>query len=127
MADAAPSTAGNAGPACGRPIRVRPRPERALVAVASRSHPDAETEAFLSGLSVIDRHSIGSSLKFCRLAEGKADVYARIGPTMEWDTAAGHAVLEAAGGRVRSPDDRPLRYGKVASGFRNGEFVAWGG
>jgi len=117
VADAAPSTAGNAGPACGRPIRVRPRPERALVAVASRSHPDAETEAFLSGLSVIDRHSIGSSLKFCRLAEGKADVYARIGPTMEW----------AAGGRVRSPDDRPLRYGKVASGFRNGEFVAWGG
>jgi 3'(2'), 5'-bisphosphate nucleotidase len=108
------------------PIGVRPRPARSLVAVASRSHSDPETEAFLSGLPIGDRRSAGSSLKFCLVAEGEADVYPRFGPTMEWDTAAGNAVLLAAGGSVLNPDGSPFRYGKKDAGYRNGAFVAWG-
>jgi 3'(2'), 5'-bisphosphate nucleotidase len=107
-----------------RPIAVREAPEAELCAVASRSHADAETEAFLSRLHVATRRSAGSSLKFCLVAEGKADVYPRFGPTMEWDTAAGHAVLAAAGGSVLRPDGSMFGYGKP--GFRNGAFVAWG-
>ncbi|HEV7266661.1 MAG TPA: 3'(2'),5'-bisphosphate nucleotidase CysQ [Falsiroseomonas sp.] len=109
-----------------RPIRARPRPAAALVAVASRSHLDPQTEAFLAALPVGERRSIGSSLKFCLVAEGEADVYPRLAPTMEWDTAAGQAVLEAAGGRVTTPEGAPFRYGKAGAGFRNGPFVAWG-
>ena len=98
-----------------------------MCAVASRSHADPATEEFLSGLGVASRRSAGSSLKFCLVAEGEADVYPRFGPTMEWDTAAGQAVLEAAGGRVTLPDGQtPLRYGKAAAGYRNGPFIAWG-
>jgi 3'(2'), 5'-bisphosphate nucleotidase len=108
-----------------RPIRARSRPA-GLVAVASRSHPDPATDAFLVRLPVVERRSIGSSLKFCLLAEGEADVYPRLAPTMEWDTAAGHAVLEAAGGRVTTPEGAPFLYGKAGQGFRNGPFVAWG-
>lgn len=111
--------------AAAHPIAVR-RPEPAgLVAVASRSHRDAATDAFLATLQVREHRSIGSSLKFCLVAEGEADVYPRFGPTMEWDTAAGQAVLEAAGGRVITPEGAPFRYGKP--GWRNGAFVAWGG
>jgi len=109
------------------PCRVRPRPEGRLTAVASRSHLDAETEAFLARLPVGEHRSIGSSLKFCLLAEGEADVYPRFGPTMEWDTAAGQAVLEAAGGRVTNPDGTAFTYGKAGEGYRNGPFIAWGG
>ena len=69
----------------------------------------------------------GSSLKFCLVAAGEADVYPRFGPTMEWDTAAGHAVLSAAGGQVLRPDGSAFDYGKSGEGFRNGPFVAWGG
>ncbi|PWS34918.1 3'(2'),5'-bisphosphate nucleotidase [Falsiroseomonas bella] len=108
------------------PIRARPRPADALVAVASRSHLDPDTEAFLARLPVGRRRSIGSSLKFCLVAEGEADVYPRLAPTMEWDTAAGQAVLEAAGGSVTTPEGAPFAYGKAAAGFRNGPFVAWG-
>jgi 3'(2'), 5'-bisphosphate nucleotidase len=108
-----------------RPIGVRPRPEGGLVAIASRSHRDAATEAFLERAGVSETISAGSSLKFCLVAEGRADVYPRFGPTMEWDTAAGQAVLEAAGGRVTTPDGAPFRYQKPD--FRNGPFVAWGG
>ncbi|MBW8270699.1 3'(2'),5'-bisphosphate nucleotidase CysQ [Caldovatus aquaticus] len=115
------------GAAPGRPIRVRPVPAAGLVAVASRSHRDAETDAFLARLPIAACRSIGSALKFCLVAEGEADVYPRFGPTMEWDTAAGHAVLAAAGGRVVTPDGAELRYGKYAAGFRNGPFIAWGG
>lgn len=118
---------GRAEEAPRHPIRVRPRPAAGLVAVASRSHLDAATRDFLAGLPVADRRSIGSSLKFCLVAEGQADVYPRFGPTMEWDTAAGQAVLEAAGGQVTTPEGTPLRYGKAASGYRNGAFIAWGG
>jgi len=108
-------------------IRAR-RPEtRGLVALASRSHNTPETEAFLRTLMIADFTSAGSSLKFCRIAEGAADVYPRMGRTMEWDTAAGQAVLESAGGRVlRWPDSEPLTYGKADGGFANPFFVAWG-
>jgi 3'(2'), 5'-bisphosphate nucleotidase len=108
-----------------RPIRVRIRPSRGLVAVASRSHRDPETDAWLAAHDIRETISAGSSLKLCLVAEGRADVYPRFGRTMEWDVAAGHAVLAAAGGRVETLDGRPLRYGKP--GFENPPFIAWGG
>jgi 3'(2'),5'-bisphosphate nucleotidase len=112
--------------AARRPIHARRAPAAGLTALASRSHSDAQTEAFLAQLPIHDRRSAGSSLKFCAVAEGQADVYPRFGPTMEWDTAAGDAILRAAGGRVLDPEGQPLRYGKSASKFRNGPFIAWG-
>jgi 3'(2'), 5'-bisphosphate nucleotidase len=123
MAELPPGAAPEA--ASWQPIRARPRPATGLTAVASRSHLDPETTAFLATLPVTERRSIGSSLKFCLVAEGVADVYPRFGPTMEWDTAAGQAVLEAAGGRVTQPSGAAFTYGKTA--FRNGAFIAWGG
>lgn len=117
------------GPRTG--IAVRQRPSTGLVAVASRSHRGAETDALLSTLGAVDFTPAGSSLKFCLVAEGKADVYPRLGRTMEWDTGAGQAVLEAAGGRVNAfLDGReagPLRYGKADRGYDNPHFIAWGG
>jgi 3'(2'), 5'-bisphosphate nucleotidase len=92
--------------------------------LVSRSHLDEETERWLAGVPVTDRISAGSSLKFCRIAEGEADLYPRFGRTMEWDTAAGHAVLLAAGGAVTTPSGAPLRYGKP--GFENPSFLAFG-
>jgi 3'(2'), 5'-bisphosphate nucleotidase len=109
-----------------RPVAARPPPPGGLVAVASRSHRDAETEAFLAGLPIAGLRSVGSSLKFCLVAAGEADLYPRFGPTMEWDTAAGQAVLEAAGGRVTTPAGAPFRYGKPGAAWRNGPFVARG-
>ena len=73
------------------------------------------------------REPMDSSIKFCRIAEGSADIYPRHGPTMEWDIAAGHAILEAAGGSVLTPEGQPFAYGKADAGFRNGWFVARGG
>ena len=108
-----------------RRFRSRAAPPR-LVALASRSHGDPETEAFLAALPIAERKSAGSSLKFCVIAEGEADVYPRFAPTMEWDTAAADAVLRAAGGVVLDLTGRPLGYGKVAAGLRNAGFVAWG-
>lgn len=109
-----------------QPCRVRPR-ATPPVAVASRSHADTETEGFLARLGAAGRRSVGSSLKFCLVADGEADVYPRFAPTMEWDTAAGHAVLLAAGGRVETPEGAPLRYGLGGRGWRNPHFIAWGG
>ncbi|MGP9821305.1 3'(2'),5'-bisphosphate nucleotidase CysQ [Salinarimonas sp. NSM] len=113
-----------------RPIRARPVPASGPVAVASRSHAGPETEACLERLGAATRTSRGSSLKFCLLAAGEADVYPRLSPTMEWDTAAGQAILEAAGGRVERLDGTPLRYGGPwAQGARpwgNPHFIAWG-
>jgi len=97
-----------------------------LAALASRSHSDAATEAFLTGLGVAERVSAGSSLKFCRVADGEADIYPRFGPTMEWDTAAADAVLRAAGGMTLGLDGKPMRYGKLDVGLRNAGFVAIG-
>jgi 3'(2'), 5'-bisphosphate nucleotidase len=107
-----------------RPIRVRPAPKSGITAVSSRSHSTPETEEYLAKVHVSDRVSVGSSLKFCLVAAGEADLYPRLGPTMEWDTAAGHAVLLAAGGRVWAPGGVPLVYGKT--GFRNPFFIASG-
>ena len=108
-----------------KPLSVRAAPER-LTALASRSHCDPTTEAYLSRLGVEDRVSAGSSLKFCVIAEGRADVYPRFAPTMEWDTAAGDAVLRAAGGAVAGLDGAPLKYGKLAQSLRNDGFVGFG-
>ena len=83
-----------------------------MVVLASRSHSDAQTEAFLARLPIAERQTKGSSLKFCVIAEGLADVYPRFGPTMEWDTAAGDAVLRAAGGVVLNSWGRRSRTGK---------------
>ena len=103
-------------------IRVRTPPSVGLTVVASRSHLNAETDQYLRRLKVSNLVSVGSSLKFCLVAAGEADVYPRLGPTMEWDTAAGHAVLAAAGGTVINLDGSAFRYGK--SEFRNPSFIA---
>jgi 3'(2'), 5'-bisphosphate nucleotidase len=123
--DAAPGAA-LPPPSMRRAIFTRPAPKQGLTAIVSRSHADPATEAFLARLPVKERREAGSSLKFCAIAEGKADLYPRFGPTMEWDTAAGDALLRAAGGIVADPQERPLRYGKSAANFANGPFIAWG-
>ena len=107
-----------------RKITARKAPAGGLVAIASRSHRDAETQAFLDQAGITECISAGSSLKFCLVAEGKADLYPRFGRTMEWDTAAGHAVLSAAGGRVTTKDGAAFLYRKP--GFENPPFIARG-
>ncbi len=108
-----------------RPIACRPPPAQGLTVVASRSHGDAAAlDAFLAGRKVAELRSAGSSLKLCLVAAGEADLYPRLGRTMEWDIAAGHAILAAAGGRIEELDGSPLRYGKP--GFENPHFVAIG-
>jgi 3'(2'), 5'-bisphosphate nucleotidase len=105
------------------PIRVAEPDNAALRAVASKSHRDAATDAYVSRYAVADFKSAGSSLKFCLVAAGEADLYPRLGRTMEWDTAAGQAVLLGAGGRVvRIADGQPLLYGKP--GYENPFFLA---
>jgi 3'(2'), 5'-bisphosphate nucleotidase len=111
-------------PSKGVAISARRAPAEGLTAVASRSHRTPETDLLLAKYPVREFRSIGSSLKFCLVASGEADVYPRVGATMEWDTAAGHAVLVAAGGRVTGLEGEPFTYGKPK--FRNGNFVAWG-
>lgn len=108
-----------------RPIRCRVVPAEGLTVVASRSHGDAAAlDAFLAGRKVAALKSAGSSLKLCLIANGEADLYPRLGRTMEWDIAAGHAVLAAAGGKVRTLAGEALRYGKP--GLDNPHFVASG-
>jgi 3'(2'), 5'-bisphosphate nucleotidase len=106
------------------PMRTREPYSNGLTVVASRSHRSPETDAWLQQVKVSELVSVGSSLKFCLVAAGEADIYPRLGPTMEWDTAAGHAVLSAAGGAVVNLDGSPFRYGKP--GFRNPSFIATG-
>src|SRR5471032_925099 len=107
-----------------RAITARAPAADGLVAVSSRSHPDAKTDELLKTLTIKDHTNAGSSLKFCLVAAGEADIYPRAGQTMEWDTAAGHAVLRAAGGKVTTWDGAPFLYGKP--GFHNGPFIARG-
>ncbi len=108
-----------------RPIRCRAAPAEGLTVVASRSHGDAAAlDAFLAGRKVAALKNAGSSLKLCLIASGEADLYPRLGRTMEWDIAAGHAVLAAAGGKVRTLAGEALRYGKP--GLDNPHFVASG-
>lgn len=108
------------------PVIVRPAPQVGVTIVASRRHGDPEAiDRLLRGHPVADRKTAGSSLKFCLVASGEADIYPRFGRTMEWDTAAGHAVLVAAGGQVTDAQGAPLAYGKP--GFENPPFIGWGG
>ena len=107
-----------------------PQPGR-LTGIGSRNHAAAGTAERNARLGITDYLPSGSSLKFCMLAEGSADVYPRYGPTSEWDTAAGQAILEAAGGRVLALNEEdseagPLAYGKVERKFLNPNFIAWG-
>ncbi|MFO1127199.1 MAG: 3'(2'),5'-bisphosphate nucleotidase CysQ [Rhodospirillales bacterium] len=107
-----------------QPIACRPVPARGLIAVASRNHRNPETDAFLAQYDIAEAISSGSSIKFCLVAIGRADLYPRTGRTMEWDTAAGHAVVRFAGGSVTRLDGAPLTYGKP--GFENPYFVVRG-
>jgi len=110
------------GKRAARRIHVRKPPAKGWVAATSRSHPDPATDDYLNAFPIARTIVAGSSLKFCLVANGEADIYARAGRTMEWDTAAGHAVLKAAGGEVTRLDGAPFLYGKP--GFENGGFVA---
>ncbi|HEV3491033.1 MAG TPA: 3'(2'),5'-bisphosphate nucleotidase CysQ [Reyranella sp.] len=106
-------------------ITTRPQPTDGLICCASRSHAiysDLDIWFGREGITVAERVQVGSSLKFCLIAEGKADIYPRFGPTNEWDTAAGQGVLEAAGGEVVTTDGKPLLYGKPR--FSNPHFIA---
>lgn len=113
-------------PADRQAIHVRAPGGGGLVVLESRSHPDPRLERHLEGLRVAERRKAGSSLKFCLVAEGVADYYPRFGPTMEWDTAAGDAVLRAAGGLTETIDGAPLHYGKALVEYHNPDFVARG-
>lgn len=106
-------------------IHVRPR-GAGMVALVSRSHADPAADGFLARLGIDERIPTGSSLKFARLAEGAADIYARLVRVNEWDIAAGHALVAAAGGRVTAPDGSEIRYGVQDNGFSVDGFVAWG-
>lgn len=108
------------------PMRTRIPPVDGLVAAISRSHLDDATRSFLVDHKVASTLTSGSSLKFCVLAAGKADIYPRLGRTMEWDTAAGDAILRAAGGVVLTETGNPFAYGKREDGYANPGFVAWG-
>jgi 3'(2'), 5'-bisphosphate nucleotidase len=109
-----------------RTIAARKPASDGWVAVASRSHRDAKTDEYLAAYKIKDFAAAGSSLKFCLVAAGEADIYPRTGRTMEWDTAAGHAVLAAAGGSVTTLDEKPFLYGKAEEKFANPFFVAKG-
>jgi 3'(2'),5'-bisphosphate nucleotidase len=109
-----------------RRIATRKPPASGITALASRRHGAAATEAYLARFPMREKRYSGSSFKFCLIAEGGADLYPRFSPTMEWDTAAGHAVLSAAGGTVVRADGTPLLYGKREDGFRNPDFIAAG-
>jgi 3'(2'), 5'-bisphosphate nucleotidase len=109
-----------------QPIRTRAAPRDGLVGTVSRSHLDPQTVALLERLGVTTRLPCGSALKFCRVAEGAADIYPRLATTCEWDVAAGHALVEAAGGAVTGPQGAPIRYGNAAAHYRIDAFIAWG-
>jgi len=108
-----------------RRLETRRAADTPLTIVASRSHGSGELESWLGSLEVGARTNIGSSLKFCLVAEGAADLYPRFGPTKEWDTAAGHAIVTAAGGAVTRSDGEPFLYGKAGENYLNPNFVVW--
>ncbi len=115
------------GAAAPHRIKARVPPKDGMIAVASRSHRDSKTEELLAHYNITQFVTSGSSVKFCLVATGEADIYPRHGPTCEWDTAAGHAVLAAAGGRVTLLDGTtPLTYGRARDKFINPHFIAWG-
>lgn len=111
-----------------QPIRTRPHPGLAApwIVAVSRSHGDPHTEAFIAERPGAIRQVLGSAIKFCRVAEGGADIYPRLSPTSEWDVAAGHAIVTAAGGLVTDGRRQPLRFGEKREGFLVQDFIAWG-
>ena len=110
------------------PIRTRPCPPRDApwTVAVSRSHGDARTEAFIAARPGAVRRELGSAVKFGRVAEGEVDIYPRLSPTCEWDVAAGHAVVTAAGGRITDSSGAPLHFGSGRADFIVPEFIAWG-
>jgi 3'(2'), 5'-bisphosphate nucleotidase len=108
------------------PIGTRPLPDGPWLAAVSRSHLDGRTDAFIKQRGAATRLPIGSALKFCRVAEGAADIYPRLSAISEWDIAAGHAILEAAGGTVTDSRGQPLSFGQRKGDFAVPEFIAWG-
>lgn len=108
------------------PIACRTVPEGPLVVATSRSHGDPTTDAYVARFPVAEHIPAGSALKFALLAQGKVDLYPRFGTVMEWDSAAGHALINAAGGSVTRPDGTPLTYGHPEKSFKVHGFVAWG-
>ncbi len=109
-----------------RAIRTRSLPDRSLIVAISRSHFDTQTENLIARFSEAQRIACGSSLKFCRLAEGHIDLYPRLAPTHEWDIAAGHAIVVAAGGTILRPNGEPLTYGRSEDGYLVPGFIACG-
>lgn len=126
-ADVSNSTAFTTCATSAQRLATRPVHGGAQTIVASRSHGSDDLEVWLKTITVGERVNIGSSLKFCLVAEGRADLYPRFGPTMEWDTAAGHAIVLAAGGSVTRTDGSPFTYGKAKDGYRNPGFIVWAG
>lgn len=110
------------------PIRTRalPAPGNPWIAAVSRSHAEARTDAFIDSRPGAVRQVLGSAIKFCRVADGGVDIYPRLSPTCEWDVAAGHAVIVAAGGKVTDAQGSALRYGTGRKGFILPDFIAWG-
>ena len=108
------------------PVRARPWPKGEALALISHTMKPETADKLAAEYGFHLREPMDSSIKLCRIAEGMADIYPRHGPTMEWDTAAGHAVLAAAGGRLTTPQGEAFLYGKAGEGFRNGWFVARG-
>lgn len=111
-----------------QPIKTRSHPGRggAWIVTVSRSHADKRTEAFISERPGAVRQVLGSAVKFCRVAEGGADIYPRLSPTSEWDVAAGHAVVTAAGGKITDSKGAALCFGEAREDFLVPEFIAWG-
>jgi 3'(2'), 5'-bisphosphate nucleotidase len=108
------------------PVHPRPLPKGSWIAAVSRSHLDKRTDAFITQRGGATRLPIGSALKFCRVAEGTADIYPRLSAISEWDIAAGHAIVEASGGIVADSRGQPLRFGQQKGDFAVPEFIAWG-
>jgi 3'(2'), 5'-bisphosphate nucleotidase len=108
------------------PVRARPWPDGEAIALVSHTLKPEHAEALVARYGFTHKQPMDSSIKLCMIAQGSADIYPRHGPTMEWDIAAGHAVLEAAGGRLATPEGGPFAYGKAGEGFKNGWFVARG-
>jgi 3'(2'), 5'-bisphosphate nucleotidase len=106
--------------------RATPKPGDPWTVAVSRSHGDARTEAFIAGRPGAIRQALGSAVKFGRVAEGVADIYPRLAPTSEWDVAAGHAIVTAAGGKITDASGAALRFGQGSEGFIVPEFIAWG-
>ena len=118
---------GNAGAADRAIVVQQPRPDGLRVSASKNHNVPGKLDAFLTGRKVAECNARSSSLKFCEVAAGRSDIYPRFGPTCEWDTAAGQAILESAGGVVTALDGGPFVYGKADQKFLNPGFIAWGG